>query len=254
MVVVVLQHHLLQNGADSLALENAVSLNMNDRAGQINNLVARSRELVFNSRQAFDASSGAHEYLRPLSGRLLQLSRAGATRVADEKKRLVQSTLSELLDRDAGVQSQLADFSPLQDKQARLTDLEVGFLIDQSSDVPASPGSTLLYTQDLQAGYIQKATNSYNAFVNLKLPGPDSDLNFTLSAMPSLNSTRLTDGANFKPLALLVQEDSKVAYICAEFPSSVRLRLSKPVTIGGDYRTGISTTSAASTNSTLPDP
>ena len=40
----------MQHKADQLATALAINLNQNDRIGQMNNLVANSHELLFNSR------------------------------------------------------------------------------------------------------------------------------------------------------------------------------------------------------------
>src|SRR6516162_1713028 len=59
-------HQGLQDSADQLATNLAVSMNSKDRIGQMNNLVANSRELVFNSRSSFKRASDEFPQMRDL--------------------------------------------------------------------------------------------------------------------------------------------------------------------------------------------
>lgn len=251
IVLLLLQNSSLQSQTDALVLDNGTLLNANDRTSQINNLIAKSRELVFNSRQSLNACTDEHANLRPFADRLMALSRTQALRVLLEKKRLVQSTVNELLAKDYG--STAAMTVSLEDQKPFARDLTVGYLIDQVSDVPAPIGNPALLSFDTTAGYIQSDSSLYKAFTDLKLPGPDDDLQFSLASIPTANNVRLLNGLNFHPLAQLVKGGAETNEPCLEFPSRVRLTMTSPVTIFGALKTTATTTATATTHSTEAD-
>lgn len=56
-------HNRLESSAGEIALAGAMALNANDRIGQMNNMVARSRQLVYDSHQTLDDVDPTLEHL-----------------------------------------------------------------------------------------------------------------------------------------------------------------------------------------------
>jgi hypothetical protein len=244
---------LLQSQAESTSLKNAVYLNVNDRAEQINNLVARSRELVFNSRQSANAAIGNHQYLQPLAAQLLMLSRESAIKILKEKRRLVHSTLSELRLQNRNIDSGWNGLSLPGGQVSKVVDLEVGSMADQTTNIACQPGNAALFSHDINAKYISQPSNEYMPLVNLKLPDADSDLEFTLSPMPRCNEAkpaqaRLVKGRDFKAYCCLVKGGSETAEECKEFPCAQRIAISRRDKPLNGREAVIVTGAAASTN------
>jgi hypothetical protein len=236
----------LQHNTDLIALHNGMLLNENDKASQMNNLVATSRELVFNSRQSLNACNGTHAKLKLLADQFMQLSRGQAQHIVQEKRRLLQDTVAKLMAQDYGTDSSAA---ALVDEQKPFTrDLIVGFMNNQVSDVQAPIGNAALFSFDSTAGYVQNESSLYKAFSDLKLPGPDADLQFSLASMPVTSDASLSDATNFHPLAQLVKGGTATNDRCLEFPSAVRITRTTPVTVFGGFKTIANTTATASTH------
>ena len=249
----------LQHYSESLALKDAINLNANDRAEQMNNLVARSRELVFNSRQAANAATGTHQYLQPLASDLLMLSRNGATRVIAEKKRLVQQTVCELKSHSKNLTSVPHSAWLFANGDCRVLNLEVGSMANQNSNVLASPGNADLFSYDLKAKYLIKGTSVYAAAQNLKLPEGDSDLNFTLSAMPQspnalpVQATLAAD-RDFNPCVYLIKGGTDTLDECQEFPSALKVTCSVSERTPDGRQSTLANSTVASTDSLGPNP
>jgi hypothetical protein len=244
----------LQSYCDAAALKNGVDLNVNGRAEQMNNLMARSRELVFISRQAAERASGSHQYLQPLAADLLMLARNGATRVLTEKKRLVHQTLVTLRTRNKTVPQESDHPLPLTGGTPRVLELAVGSMVDQTSNVLASPGNAALYSYDLGAKYVKKESNLYIPVTNLKLPGADSDLEFTLSPMPHSESSKpvqakLARDRDFKLSVYLIKDGFETKDECLEFPSAQRITFSQAVATLDGHHTMVTASAVASTDS-----
>jgi hypothetical protein len=244
---------LLHNRAESAALKSAVYLNVNDRAEQMNNMVARSRELVFNSRQSAEAATERHQYLQPLASHLLMLAREGAVKVLDEKKRLVRKTIGELKAQSKSISSGGNGLSLPHTEEMRVVDLEVGSMNDQTTNIAALPGNSALFSYDLAAKHICSGNNLYYPSLDLKLPGPDSDLRFTLSPMPrcrqgQAEAARLIAERDFKRYCYLIKDGAETGSECEEFPSAQKISISqKAKTLNGNQQE-IVTGAAASTN------
>lgn len=249
----------LQGYGDSAALKGAIDLNTNDRAEQINNLVARSRELVFNARLAVDNANSSHQYLQPLAYNLLMLSRNGASRVIDEKRRLIKETLTALTTANKSVPKEDIEPGFLMRKGPRLLNLEVGYLDNQNSNVSASPGNALLFAFDQNAKCLKKGSNLYLAQIPLKLISADNDLDFSLSPMPSSSDgqpvqAKLTAERDFRRFAYLIKDGQPQLVECREFPSALKMTFSQPVKMTGNLRTVLMTSVVASTASVAAPP
>ena len=81
--------------ADETALEAALKLNDLDRIGQFNNMTARCRQLVFDSRYNLDHCSRQSPYLVNFADDLLEETRQDAWELENERMRLRRTIVAE---------------------------------------------------------------------------------------------------------------------------------------------------------------
>ncbi|MBI4533032.1 MAG: hypothetical protein HY711_03715 [Candidatus Melainabacteria bacterium] len=252
--------------SDQLALQVAHALNDQDEMGEMNNLVARCRELVFNSRKTHDAAHMYYQHLEPLANQLLEESRASACYVELERQRLVRHSLTnlygivELSDSDRVLQSGLK-LPWLATKPARPVGLAVGYIDGVESNVEVSEGNPELNSTDLARHYIDRASKLYMGNINVKLPAPDNDLHFKLSSLPApvketVSPPRLTSPNVFVETARLMKDGLTLGASCDQLPSAVKVDMLIKVTTGPEVRDvhAIQTTSYASTCGASPLP
>jgi hypothetical protein len=82
---------------------------------------------------------------------------------------------------------------------------------------------------DVDKKYIQKGSNLYLGNINAKLPGPDDDLDFKLSALPAdvkktISPSRLTAIDVFVPTATIFDQDKPVEAKMDQLPGAVQLQ------------------------------
>ena len=82
------EHNRLQASANEMALAAARKLNDKDRIGQMNNMIARNRQLVFSGRQQFDECKEKYPGLASLAEELLDESRDSAKTLEAQRKQL----------------------------------------------------------------------------------------------------------------------------------------------------------------------
>lgn len=82
----VFTHNRLQASADEIALAGARKLNENDRIGQMNNMIARSRQLVFESQQHLQKVQDNYPQLADIADQLLTESRDAAKELEAQRK------------------------------------------------------------------------------------------------------------------------------------------------------------------------
>ena len=247
VTVLLCKNFSLQSVTDAIALENGMHLNENDSVASINNTIVRSRELVFDSREALNACNGEHADLAPLADQLMQLSRSQAKSILQAKQKLVRKTINNLTRGAQGFDS--ANCRLIEQNEPYTRDLVVGFLNHQDSNVQAPFGNPSLFDFDNRNGFIRSSSQMYKACTELKLPGPDSDLDFSLSALPANEEPKRSDLQDFRPLTQLVKGGVATRAQCLEFPSALKLTRTVPVTIFGGLETFASVTSVASTHS-----
>lgn len=203
-----------RQSADELALTLAQVLNRDDRQGQMNNLVERSRELVFSSRKAYDdCVSEEFHNMEPLMRDLLEESRAGAQTVEKTRESLSELTVAELRStqkdfNDRLLQAHSVNLSWMNTSRPVVKQLEVGSIDKVNSNVLAPPGFAELKAMDEKSGICDSQTGIYLGNINAKLPGADGDLDFKLSSLAApvgttVSSARLTDANVFKQFKIL---------------------------------------------------
>jgi hypothetical protein len=188
----------LQASAEEIALSGAQKLNENDRVGQMNNMLARSRQLVFSSRLQLDKVPGAPAYLEThqMAEELLDESKTSALSLASERDQLVSVATKEA---DSAMTAKLNEIkssyrmvlpwlrvgSPTLKTPARM-----GRIADVESNVTALTTIPELATMDATTN-IRKydAVNKYKELLlyfgnkNLPLGGQDANLEYKLSSL-----------------------------------------------------------------------
>lgn len=279
-----------RQSADEMALTLAQVLNRDDRQGQMNNLVERSRELVYSSRTAYDECvSNEFHNMEPLMRDLLQESRTGAQAVEKTREQLSEVVVADLQrakkDFDEKLkQANSFNLSWIKTSVPVVKQLEVGSIEKVNSNVVASPGFPELKAIDAKNGICDPKTGIYSGNVNAKLPGADGDLDFKLSSLAapvgtSISAARLTDGSVFKQSKILPLtesggggspsdsgspgantqqsvEEKRKAQRVDQIPSAVRVKLSVSVAAGNNspLKDNIGVTTSATAGGAMPAP
>lgn len=259
-------HKRIQERVDALTLSCAATLNARDRVGQMNNLIARCRELVFNSRQIHQRALFGYAQTEPLARQLLEESRAGARLVEAERARLSFLCLAQVREFTKAKEKELEGgihvFIPgMKIAQPVINNVDVGFIQDVESNVESGEGNPDLEQHDLNAQYIQKESKLYLGNINAKLPAPDDDLDFKLSSLAApvegaVASPRLATQKVFRAEARVIENQVDVPYECDQIPSAVRLDYLVNIK-GGDHQQDsheIGISSVASTSGAYPAP
>lgn len=261
-------HKLLKNQAEDFSLQAAQQLNANDYSGKLNNLVCRSRELIFTARQMHSLAEADPEFIEyePLAAQVLKESRESIKIVNEERAQFANFTLNRLRemlkssDRASGDGLSLIGLST---NNTKISDLRVGWLAKVESNVVAPTGNYDLYGFDRNQGYFQvgKSSDHYKANLNLKLPGLDNDLDFVLSPLPppgkgGVSPMRLVRADSFKNV-LPLRKDGQVAIgtmtLC---PSAVQVVMAMGVKekVAGKLESATMTVDTASTNGACAEP
>lgn len=270
-----------RQSADELALTLAQVLNRDDRQGQMNNLVERSRELVFSSRKAYDdCVSEEFHNMEPLMRDLLEESRTGAQHVEKTRENLSAVIIADMHNAQKDFnqrlkQAQTFGLGWMKTTAPTVKQLELGSIEKVNSNVMAPPGFAELRKLDEKNGFCDPKSGVYIGNINAKLPGADGDLDFKLSSLaPPVGSTisaaRLTDPKVFKqtkvvPLAAegggekdssQMEEEKRKALKIDQIPSAVKVKLSVAVSAGGanQLQDNLAVTTTATTGGAHPAP
>jgi len=252
--------------ADKAEFENIVVsrfLNMSDSAGQMNNMVAASRELVFSSREMQETIAESHPEMLPLATKLIGESRDGAKFVSDERGRLLQSTLADVRDWAKGFGNgdqaeKLQHMLPgIDTSELSLVNLDAGCISDTDSNVYAPQGNNDLMKLDRK--FINPRSNLYYGNITLSLPAPDDDLTFKLSSLPApvkgtIAPERLLANDLFKSTLLLVKDGQPNVGSCDQIPSALSLtaRVKFQSNLGVETKQQLVVRTTAATNGAGP--
>ena len=254
-----------QNQADSLTLSLAESLNKDDKIGQMNNVVARCRELVFVSRQNADAASNERSsILVPLANQLLDESRSSAQFVEAERKNQISyitKKAREAVDK-YNLHTHIDSTFTLpwfKTYDPQVQDVYLGYINKVQSNVTNTEVIPELRDYDVQQKYFEPGSQLYRGNINAKLPSPDSDLIFKLSSLPadvdkSISPPRLTNPEVFVKLSQLFENNKFTGQRNSDqLPSAVEVVEHMDVSMkSGDQRVRLGST--ATTNGGLPAP
>ena len=183
-------HNRLKRTADEVALVGACQLNSSDRIGQMNNMVARCRQLTYASRKADELVAENCPNWQELADQLLNEARQDAKSLELERRNLQTLSISEAQaamrdvfeQRKAGYRVKLPW---IELAEPNLVSIEFGKIADVDSNVALLTGIPELAGSDRSTGLVRANRNLYQQGVNAKVSGQDSDLDFFLSSLPS---------------------------------------------------------------------
>lgn len=179
----------VQATADELALVGARKLNEQDRLGQMNNMIARSRQLVFDANKSHANAQEHMDHLAHLSQQLYEDSREGALLLESERVKLKTVSINEargaIAERFEQIKEGHALVLPwLQVSIPATPVVEFGCAKEIRSNVAFLKGLEELESEDSKK-YVISDCDLYKENINAKLPGSDGDLFFRISSLPA---------------------------------------------------------------------
>jgi hypothetical protein len=254
-----------QNQADNLTLTLAEQLNKDDKIGQMNNVVARCRELVYVSRQNSDAAASERSaILVPLANQLLDESRSSAQFVEAERKNQITYITKQAKQavQDYNMHTHVDSTFTLpwfKTYDPQVKDVSLGYINNVQSNVINTEVIPELRDFDEQKKYFEKGSQLYRGNIDAKLPSPDSDLIFKLSSLPAdvdntVSPPRLTNPEVFVKMAPLFENHKFTNQTTPDqIPSAVHVIENMDVSMkAGDQRVRLGST--ATTNGGAPVP
>jgi hypothetical protein len=187
---VLLERTRAQFALDALAISLASKINSGDRVGQLNRLEAASRELVFTSRQAVNASSSNDlSGFSRLSNLLLDEARAGHTLVERERVNQIAVIRKEVLEavngyentRDNGVMG----FMSIQTNRPKVVTVDLGRIKNVDSNIESLDAIPELDAFDCRSGYVDIPSKLFKCDIKAKLPFPDDSLSYRFCSLPA---------------------------------------------------------------------
>jgi hypothetical protein len=252
--------------SEGFALKAAQQLNANDCAGRLNNLQCRSRELVYLARQMCQMTESEDlADFAPLAEQVMNQSRDGAKLVESERKKYVALTIANLrtlAKNEITPQENEKQLANMSTYDPQVVGLKVGTQANLASNVEPNTGLSELYDFDMENGYIKhgKLMNLYRSAVNLKLPGPDGDLDFELAPLPApvkgtVAPLRLASASSFKSTMTLRKDGEDTIGACQICPSAVQVTMTVKVkeNILTEMKSKTEVTNTAFTNGAGPD-
>ncbi len=179
-----------QAQCDDIALDLTKSLNEGNRIGQMNETVEHARELVYLSRQdLINAYNASIPDCLELADLLLNESIESSKAVEKERKNQIDIAVNNCRERA------IALYDSRTTTGIRLLPwfIEDQFCLQKTRFATANDLSNVsgpqaikeLHKFDLEKNYIEKISNLYYGNINAKLPPPDAQLAFYLSALPA---------------------------------------------------------------------
>ncbi len=186
------QHSRSQYDVDSLSLSLAKAINSGDRVAQMNQLVARSRELVYTTRQnTIECDQQGLAHLAPLCDQLMNEAYSSQAIVEYERNNQIQIISKEII--SAAQKYNLSrstknnSFMPwLQTFEPEILRVDLGRIDNVQSNVKSLTAIPELADYDRRSGFVDEKSNLYKANMNARLPSPDDDLTFKFSSLPAL--------------------------------------------------------------------
>ena len=188
----VFQQNRLRTSADEISLAGARALNKKNRIGQMNDMIARCRQLVHSSRNQYDKAVSDHPNLSQLAYRQLLEARDGAALLETQRVYLKTLAANEakvaVINKYNSLKSTYQITLPwMKVSNFKLQHRYLGKLKDVESNVEELKNLSSLESHDQSASYVSTdpGMKLYKDGINAKLPSPDSSLAFKLSSLPA---------------------------------------------------------------------
>lgn len=180
----------LQTTADELAIAGARKLNELDRIGQMNNMIARSRQQVYACRQQLEVAQTHHPQLVDLTHRLLEEARDGAAELEHQRTHLRGVNSSEV---QAAV---MEKFNQIKGRHALVLpwinagipetpQIKLGYIDQVQSNVTVLENLDELHNADIGPSVSDSQSDLYKENIDARLAGSDGDLSFKMSSLPA---------------------------------------------------------------------
>ena len=253
-----------QNEADQIALQLVNMMNRDDRIGQMNNLIARNRELVYASRSMANWCDNSYMYFcSPLAYQLLDEAAASNIEIERERKNqivMMQNNVRDYVDQYNLHVNPNARFSlPWWQAYAlQITDVDAGSVEGVQSNVVHDEIYEDLNDLDRRAAYVQLKSNLYKGDINAKLPNPDQSLDFKLCSIAApvektVAPARLVNPDSFKYANYIFQNGEFRKETFVQIPSAVRVLGRMMISMRGDKQ-AVTIGSTALTTGAGPPP
>ena len=249
---------------DAMALSLASLINAGDRVGQVNELEASSRELVYVSRRRVDDCLAQDvSFMAPLCMQLLDEARAGQVQVERERRNLVAVTARELQEQSLRHNAASTSNGPfslawMQASEPTIVRVDIGRLTNIESNVTSLDVLSELSEFDCAQGYVQPATKLFKADTNARLPAPDGDLDFKLSGLPACvdgtcSPARNVNSQVFKASGTVFENGGARSFAVEQIPNAVQVFGSMDTALGGTqkYQASVTLVSTATTNGAI---
>jgi hypothetical protein len=251
--------------AEETAVGFAKILNEDDRVGQLNHVVARSRELVYLSRQCEQQAAMAKlENWEPLAHFLLDESRSGAVLVEGERKNQIEVSKKALHYAADHYNVHTVDVPVFKlpfwhTWDAEVSEIQLGSAADVESNVLNTETYPDLRAYDEHEKYFQKGSDLYRGNINARLPAPDNDLDFKLASLPAsvqgtTSPARLIKVTSFKPAGTMFQNSKFAECKYDQIPTALSLTELIWITAATQNEQQFRVDAFASTSGALPPP
>lgn len=228
----VFTHNRLQASADEIALAGARKLNENDRIGQMNNMIARSRQLVFYSREQLEKAGQDYPQLNAIAQELLDETRDSAESLETERKKVRVLAQQEAIAAMQAKFNQIKGTYPMTLPWLKVgmpnnLKMRMGRMNNVESNVELLKNIEELESQDKSKGLVinSPGLKLYQQGINAKLPGADADLDFKICSLAA-PVEKTVSPAHIAMYKACVQQPEK------EIPSCTQVEISLSVATG----------------------
>lgn len=237
----------LRTNADEIALAGARKLNDMDRIGQMNNMIARCRALVFVSRKDLLEVKEKFPAIETLTRDLLDESRSAAEDLETARQFLDKQSKKEAIDameaKFNSIKQGYAMTLPwLKVKTPELQLKKFGRIKDVECNATILPFLDELNNGDQAQGRFanRPGLKLYKQGIDARLPGSDdSDLVFKLSSLPPIVNKTISPARCVQPTDF-VEDNNQLASACL-----VKIRLSTSTGVGPEGSGDMGVTAAA---------
>ncbi len=224
-----------QGVTDRVALSIAKAINEGDRIGELGNLIALNRELVYTSRNVANYTCNNRDmvFATPLASLLLDEARSSTTDL--DKARLLQIQMIKATIKyqvnNYNVNTKVAAHFLLpwwSSYEPQIYQVTCGTILNTSSNVLHNNFFPDLNDEDTRNRYIQPKSNLYNGTIDARLPAPDSDLSFKLTSLSApvdqtIAPARLVNPEMFKPMANVYENGKYVDTPMPQIPTAIQV-------------------------------
>ncbi len=250
----VFTHNRLQASADEIALAGARKLNENDRIGQMNNMIARSRQLVYESHQHLLQVQDNYPQLTEIADQLYTESRDTAKELETQRNALKWIAQSEAMVAMEKKFDQIKGSYPMSlpwmkvGKLHTLT-MRYGRMDNVESNVEELKNISELENWDNDKDYIKNnpGLKLYRYNCKAELPAPDDDLKFYLCSLAAPVEKTVSPAHIALAKAFQVIEGHEIA-TCTH----VKIELNVATGLGGNANEDMSATSTAAATGASP--